>query len=80
MNSQLWLNVRATRQNRFSPSVAARFLFACHPAPAQLICDGRSEPKPDACHNQQGASQAGALCRGLDWLAAALRAGRYSTL
>jgi hypothetical protein len=50
-----------TPQNRFSPTVAAPFLFASGPDPAQFTSYGRYEPKRGANQNQPCTSRAGAL-------------------
>ena len=55
------ITTHTTRQNRFSGTVAAPFLFASGPTPAQFTSHGRYEPKQGAHHNQPCTSRVGAL-------------------
>jgi hypothetical protein len=80
MNSHRPFNRRATGQNRFLPTVNARFLFACGPDPAQFNFDGRYEPKRGPNRNPPGTSRAGALRLPRHGLAAGVVSEQYSTL
>jgi hypothetical protein len=79
MNSPSRLNDHPTRQNRFSPTVAPRFLFACSPAPAQFSFDGRYEPKRGLHQTRKGTTHAGARRGGIEFVVPCLVFERYST-